>query len=135
MAQAGGSLQSEAPPEILSRAVRGFVRVAQDWMDAGGHEAFMDALAELFFLCRNYQTAEESYDGCCTVLMEAREPHVRVRIFCMDPASRLEACYEKSRACLFFSATLSPTEYFQRLLGLSGARVLRLSSPFPVKTL
>ncbi len=83
LAQAGGSLQSEEPPEILSKAVRSFVRVAQDWMDAGGREPFMDALADLFFLCRNYQASEEGYDGCCTVLMEAKEPHVRVRIFCM----------------------------------------------------
>lgn len=135
LAQAGGSLQSEEPPEILSKAVRSFVRVAQDWMDAGGREPFMDTLADLFFLCRNYQASEEGYDGCCTVLMEAKEPHVRVRIFCMDPASRLAACYEKARACLFFSATLSPIEYFQRMLGLSGAKVLRLPSPFPRENL
>ena len=135
LAQAGGALQSETPPEIISKAVRSFTHAAQDWIDAGSREPFMDALSELYFLCRNYMLCEEGFDGCCTVLMEAREPHVRVRIYCMDPATRLTACYEKVRSAVFFSATLSPIDYFQRMLGLSETPVLQLPSPFPRENL
>ena len=53
----------------------------------------------------------------------------------MDPASRLSECYRKVRSSIFFSATLSPMDYFRRMLGLMAAPTLQLPSPFPRENL
>jgi DNA excision repair protein ERCC-2 len=56
----------------------------------------------------------------------------RVDLRCVDPSHALRAVMAGFRATVFFSATLSPAEYFQRVLGgETGDAVVRLVSPFP----
>lgn len=55
-----------------------------------------------------------------------------LRILCINPGPLLRQRLDKGRAAIFFSATLSPYEYFRELLGGSdGSLALRLPSPFP----
>ncbi len=57
---------------------------------------------------------------------------VTLRIYCLNPGPQLKNRLEYSRTAVFFSATLSPADYFRELLGgRPGALQLRLPSPFP----
>ena len=54
-----------------------------------------------------------------------------MRLFCVDPSSRLAEYLEKCRAGIFFSATLLPIRYYRQLLGGSGSMdAFSVSSPF-----
>lgn len=54
------------------------------------------------------------------------------RLLCLDAGPRIREVAERLRATVFFSATLTPLEYFREALGGdAGDPVLRLPSPFP----
>ena len=54
----------------------------------------------------------------------------------MDPSFLLREALNRGKATIFFSATLTPLDYFRMLLGgESGDPVLQLSSPFPPENL
>lgn len=54
-----------------------------------------------------------------------------LRLFCQNPGPLLRKRLDWARSAVFFSATLSPPEYFQELLGADpDAVTLRLASPF-----
>ncbi len=40
----------------------------------------------------------------------------RLHLFCVNPATNLEACVDRGRSAVFFSATLLPIQYYKRLL-------------------
>jgi DNA excision repair protein ERCC-2 len=57
---------------------------------------------------------------------------VRVRLFCLDPSYLLRQALARGKAAVFFSATLTPIDYYRALLGGSEEDpLLQLASPFP----
>ena len=61
---------------------------------------------------------------------------MKVRQFCLDPSWLLRKTLARGKAAIFFSATLTPLDYYRTLLG--GEKedpVLQLSSPFPSENL
>ena len=63
------------------------------------------------------------------------EPWLHLRLFCLNPGPFLRTRLDQGRVAVFFSATLSPYNYFRELLGGSPDSFnLRLNSPFPQET-
>ncbi len=60
--------------------------------------------------------------------------NLSLRILCLNPGPLLRKRLDKGRSAIFFSATLSPHEYFRELLGCNDALHIRLPSPFPKET-
>jgi len=61
---------------------------------------------------------------------------VRVRLFCLDPSFLLRQALARGKAAVFFSATLTPIDYYRSLLGGSPEDpLLQLPSPFPSERL
>ena len=57
---------------------------------------------------------------------------MRVRLFCLDPSFLLRQALARGKAAVFFSATLTPIDYYRALLGGSPEDpLLQLPSPFP----
>lgn len=70
---------------------------------------------EPWFLLRAFLKAADSFDETCRLILAP--PEGRVTVFCADPSQRLREVLKGLRAAIFFSATLSPLEYFRDLLG------------------
>jgi len=70
------------------------------------------------------------------VFAEVRSSEVSVTVRCIDPSMPLRDRTERCRSSVFFSATLTPFEYFAGLLdGGDDVRFLNLESPFPKENL
>ncbi|HEX2954127.1 MAG TPA: helicase C-terminal domain-containing protein [Bacillota bacterium] len=70
-----------------------------------------------------------------TIYVKKSEDYLVLRLFCMNPGPMLRKRLDGGRSAVFFSATLSPQEYFRELLGgKSDALSLQLTSPFPQET-
>lgn len=66
---------------------------------------------------------------------EPAKPWVHLRLFCLNPGPFLRSRLDQGRVTVFFSATLSPFDYFKELLGGNpDSFTLRLNSPFPQET-
>lgn len=79
--------------------------------------------------------AREPNPGPESEAVEPAEPWVHLRLFCLNPGPFLRPRLDQGRVTVFFSATLSPFDYFRELLGGSPDSFnIRLSSPFPQET-
>ncbi|MBR5445401.1 MAG: ATP-dependent DNA helicase [Clostridia bacterium] len=58
------------------------------------------------------------------------ERDVTVQILCLDPGGVLDTMLKSARASIFFSATLSPAEYYQSVTGSEHGTYLDLPSPY-----
>jgi DNA excision repair protein ERCC-2 len=86
----------------------------------------------LYFQALSFERIGELFDEHYTTYAEKRDKEVRFRLFCLDPCKNIHQALERGSAAVFFSATLSPLEYFRDLLGgEEGDHLLRLASPFP----
>ena len=81
-------------------------------------EEIRDAALELYFTLGRFldvlSLVDENY-----VIYTENLPGRRfmLRLFCVNPAANLKACFEKGRASILFSATLLPIDYYKQMLG------------------
>ncbi len=66
-----------------------------------------------------------------TCVVERRSSGIRLALICLDPARVLAPTFAAAHATVFLSATLSPIEAMERVLGLEKDRTSSLSLPPP----
>lgn len=82
---------------------------------------------------KRFLVIAERYDSHFLTFLELHGRDLRMKLVCLDPSSVLDEILKRMRATVFFSATLTPTDYFAAVLG--GARgTVRLSLPSPFDT-
>lgn len=97
---------------------------------------WQEELRDLYFQTLGFLRTAECYDEHYVTYSRNSEQEFTVKLFCVDPAKRLAEALAKGRAAIFFSATLSPLEYFMQILGgEESSYKLRLGSPFPSENL
>lgn len=88
---------------------------------------------EFYFQARHFfmilDTMEDGYD----IYGQGTGSHLVVRLFCVDPSTRLAEYIDRCRAGIFFSATLLPVPYYRQLLGGNAMDAFRITSPFEQK--
>jgi DNA excision repair protein ERCC-2 len=123
-------------PEDLCLALGEFIKACEKWLALNRDAFFREELLELYFGVTRFLKVTELFDASYAVCCERFVKDFRVRLFCIDPSGSLRRVLEKGRATIFFSATLTPTEYFQKTFGCGEASSgLVLSSPFPRENL
>jgi len=123
-------------PEDLWVALSDFVKACEKWLIRNRDASFRDSLLELYFGVTRFLKVTELFDASYAVCCERFAKDFRVRLFCIDPSGSLSGVLEKGRASIFFSATLTPTDYFQKTFGCGEASSgLVLASPFPRENL
>lgn len=86
--------------------------------------------------CKKWLDASENYDGRYRTYIEKLGDEISLKLFCLDPAARLRDALAKARSTVFFSATLTPSDYFADILGGGReSRSISLPSPFPRENL
>lgn len=131
-----GYVVSHHKPEALLKALEAFCVVAEEELreDKGLLEA--ENLLQCYFDSLRFVRTAEQFDGSYRTLLVNQAGGVRVKLYCVDPATQLKAVFAGLAAAVCFSATLNPSGYFRRLLGTSqDAKWYRLPSPFPRENL
>lgn len=81
---------------------------------------------------RDFSDVAGEYDGKyeCFIFLDP-DGEKRIKLFCVDPSGRISAMVGKGRCALFFSATLTPADYYRATLGAGReSGTLEVSSPF-----
>lgn len=90
-----------------------------------------EQLLESYFLVQNFLRIHKLYDERFTTYVELEKSEVRLKIFCLDPSHLLNQMSKGYRSLVYFSATLSPIDYYQNLLGAKEEDYLiNIPSPF-----
>lgn len=102
--------------------------------DPEGLAAAYDALRP----CRKWSDARENYDEKYRTYVSVNGGRISAKLFCLDPSGRLGDALEEADSAVFFSATLTPSDYFADVLGGGKPdeyRSVSLASPFPRENL
>ncbi|MDO4288971.1 MAG: ATP-dependent DNA helicase [Eubacterium sp.] len=100
------------------------------WQKKHPEDGRLEAVLELYFEARSYLQIADFYDECYRTRVAAFGSEVIVEQVCLDPAKLLGAKLVCGRASVFFSATLTPLDYFISVLG-GDKETPRLSLPSP----
>ncbi len=93
-------------------------------------------IADLSAALRRFGAIAEYYDARFLTYAELVHGQFAIQLYCLDPAGVLNTAAARARAAVFFSATLTPLDYFVDVLGGGkGALTLALPSPYDPKNL
>src|SRR5581483_9969273 len=122
-------------PESLIEPLETALEEAERWLVKNQPAEFREALLALYFRLHAFRRTAEVYDERFVAIIES-DQSIMVRLFCLDPSLLLRKALARGKAAIFFSATLTPMDYYRTLLG--GApedSALQLASPFPPENL
>jgi len=126
--------QREIPPGLLPTLDEA-IKQAEKWLIQNQATEFREGLLELYFRLFSFRRTVDLYDERYVTIIEPG-PDTRIRLFCLDPSFLLGQALAKGKAAIFFSATLTPLEYYRELLGgIPEDATLQLPSPFPPENL
>jgi len=122
------------PPDKLLRTLRLFNEFVSDWLMKQQPSALLDAVRDYFFACLTFVKIGDLYDGSYQTRFVIEDRHLTIKELCLDPSDFLHRSLQLGAGAVLFSATLSPMDYYQRVLGgQANSIAYQLPSPFPPK--
>jgi len=122
------------PPDKLLRTLRLFNEFVSDWLMKQQPGALLDAVRDYFFACLTFVKMGDLYDGSYQTRFVIEDRHLTIKELCLDPSDFLHRSLQLGAGAVLFSATLSPMDYYQRVLGgQANSIAYQLPSPFPPK--
>lgn len=130
--ETGFYMNSEIPVG-LGDILEKFMNGCDEMMRQNG--AIPRELILLYFRVREFIKIFEVYDKKHTTYIEVSDGDIFIRLLCLDPSELLNNALKKGRASVFFSATLTPLDYFADILGCNAPLyhdhvTLELESPY-----
>lgn len=121
-------VRSDRPTE-LDAAITGVIFAFEAHLAAGDEAPAQ--LLEAYWSALDYTRTAERWDESYSAITRNDRSGVSVRLFCADPSRHLAETLSLMRSAVFFSATLTPPDYYARLFGVPDAKLISLPSPFP----
>ena len=120
---------------ILWRSIR-LLMPLLDLLETG---ELRDTALEYFFETRFFLTVfEQEYDDNYITTFNVEGGDVTVSFVCLDASEKIRSRIEEHYPAVFFSATLSPFEYYRNVIvgkNCESVRHIELASPFPPENL
>lgn len=118
----GGSnfyLLEEEPSDIYP-FLRDFIGECDEWFKRGYDSDTQKNVLDAYFDAIAFLRIADCYDENYAAYLEKDGGDIKLKLFCIDPANLLQDACRRSRASVFFSATLTPLGYFREILGGCG---------------
>jgi DNA excision repair protein ERCC-2 len=130
-----GFVVDSEPPKKLLPLLQSFLDTAEPGLSRAP-ASYRDLLFDRYFETLAFMRVAELYNEQYVTYAEKRGRDLCLRLFCRDPSKRIAEALTRGKVAVFFSATLTPLEYFRQVLGGdTGDRLLDLESPFPAEHL
>jgi DNA excision repair protein ERCC-2 len=132
---AGAPTADRSAPEELYPLLRDFMAAAEKWLEKNLDSAFREELLERYFESGGFLRVADQFDAAYAAIYEPLAKDLRLKLFCIDPSRQMGDALNRCRSAVFFSATLTPLDYFRTMLASESAEALSLPSPFPAENL
>jgi DNA excision repair protein ERCC-2 len=132
---AGAPTADRSAPEELYPLLSDFLAAAEKWLEKNLKSAFREELLERYFETGGFLRVAEQFDDAYATIYEPLAKDLRLKLFCIDPSRQMGDALNRCRSAVFFSATLTPLDYFQTMLASESVEALSLPSPFPAENL
>ncbi len=123
-------------PEGVVGLLRQIAASMEKWLVLGIRSGFRDSLLDLYFEINSFIRVMERYAAAYVTCYEIADKDLRLKLFCVDPAGQLGEALNRCKSAVFFSATMTPADYFKTVFGCrDSAGALDLPSPFATENL
>jgi len=130
--QEGKFLSTTELPEVLISLLRQLAAESEAWLSLNIKAFYREAVLDLFFTCSRFLKVSELFDERYAVCYDFSKGDIYINLFCIDPSSHLQKRLAGIRSAVFYSATLTPMNYFKGIFGCDPSLPeLILPSPFP----
>ena len=127
---------STNPISKLTDALNKFLSQVDIYSKKHPNAPISELLFDLIGEMKSFCTILDYYDEHFRTYVLVAEGDIKVKAYCIDPSGVLDECMNSAAACVLFSATLTPQNYFIDVLGgAEKATSLALPSPFPRENL
>lgn len=142
---AGPLLESGKDESVFNEAAVGFDKAVKQLTDSVGdwlgreqpQDDYTKAVLDYYFSCMSYLKIADFYDDTYRTKItvgDDQDRDITFKQLCLDPSAFLADSLQKGHGAVLFSATFSPLDYYQRVLGGSADSLCyQLPSPFPPK--
>ena len=128
----GGFVADRRLPEGLAPLLHEFVRLAERWLAKNQAAPYREYLLDRYFAVTGFLRVWDVFDDSYVTCHQVTGKDLLLKLFCLDPSPQLKAALQRARSTLFFSATMTPADYFQEILGCESTAIrLAIASPFP----
>jgi len=119
---------------------RSFCDAYRKFLSEDGYEEEKKNTLELYFeisffveIFDTESVFQEDYIDFC----ENTEDDTILKLYCADPSNQIKLACGKMRSSIFFSATMTPSEYYIKMLGadMEEDEIISVPSPFPEENL
>ncbi|MBQ9802793.1 MAG: ATP-dependent DNA helicase [Clostridia bacterium] len=111
-------------------------RALVSWTKANPDHPLVPELDELVATLKRFVGIAEYYDTRFLTFAVLCHGAFSLKLYCLDPAGVLHSAANRAKAAVFFSATLTPLDYFVDVMGGGkGALTLALPSPYAPENL
>jgi Rad3-related DNA helicase len=126
----GAVIYKEIQSEFIER-LRRFTDLCKKLLAQQDEISKDENIITVYFNAIMFLKISELYDERYVTYIEKQDDDVKIKMFCIDPSFLLQEAVKRGRSTIFFSATLSPFQYFREILGGEATdKFLTLSSPF-----
>lgn len=124
-------LHQKEPVDSLLNSLYKFTETAKEWLAENPNVPLQEEVLDFYFEALNYLKISEFYDDHYVTYISLKNYDAVIRQFCIDPSFLLNQTMEKGKAAVLFSASLTPLEFYQEVLGGNEESLTyRLPSPF-----
>jgi DNA excision repair protein ERCC-2 len=108
-----------------------FINIAEKELLTQSGGELQQQLLDIYFLAQSFVRIAKLYDERYITFVEYERSEVYVKLLCLDPSHLLQQMGKGFRSKIFFSATLSPFDYYRDMLGGSSEDyAVSIPSPF-----
>ena len=122
--------EKDVPKELI-KLLRVFLKESEEVLARGNKFEGYEEILQLYFEVYSFVNISELYDENYVTIIKKDNNNIILNIFCVDPSKNLKEYVSKGYSTIFFSATLSPINYYIKMLGGNEDTYrVRLKSPF-----
>lgn len=123
-------------PKQLEKQLRLFLKESEVFLLSGNSFEGYNDLLQLYFDINSFVSTMQLYDENYVTCVKKESKEFTLTLYCVHPAKNLSTYIEKSCSVIFFSATLSPINYYIKMLGGDeNSYRVKLPSPFEKENL
>ncbi len=127
----GNIVIDEGPGEMLV-LFRLFATEGENYLKEHIGETIDEIFLNVYFSFLDFIRIGELFSEDFVLYCNNEDMDIRIKIFCLNPSNVIKQCIKGNISNIFFSATLSPMNYFKNLLGGDDKSYsIKLQSPFP----
>ncbi|MEG1504352.1 MAG: helicase C-terminal domain-containing protein [Enterococcus sp.] len=123
--------QTAAPESLINHLFK-LQELIKEWLAENPDHPVQQKMLPVYFEIIRFTRMSELYDDHYQTTVDFKNYDLIVKEYCIDPSWFLEQTMDKVGSSILFSASFSPLDYYQEVLGGGDESLTyRLPSPFP----